>query len=95
MLGSKLSYGTKFAVVSEITWVCSEFDGKHQGCKFWSENVIDSGLKNKGLVHEHLIPKKIIIDKLVELNKPKPIDIQSILDIYCIGVVVTKEEDSC
>lgn len=94
VLGSELSYGTKFAVVSEVTWVWSEFHGKHQGCKHWSEKAKNSGLPNKELIHEHIVPKKVLINTLLNMKNPTPDEIFKYLQDYCIGVVVTKDEDS-
>lgn len=94
VLSADLSYGTKFAVVSEITWVWSEFDGKHQGCEYWSEKALASGLPNNQLVHEHIVPKKILIDSIMNYVEKSPEAIYKYLDRFCIGAVVTKEEDN-
>lgn len=93
VLNADFSYGTKFAVVSEITWVWSEFDGKHQGCKYWSSAALQSGLPNKHLVHEHIVPKKVIVDSLMNEVERTPEKIYEFLERFCIGVVVTKDED--
>src|ERR1035437_8238166 len=90
---SELHIGTKLAVVDQIFWVWSEFDGKHAGCKYWSKAAIESGLKNKGLVHEHLIPRKVVREMLLNLDHPFPEAVNDILERLCIGVVVTKAED--
>lgn len=93
VLSSEVSYGTKYAVVHEITWIWSEFNGKHQGCKYWSEKAINSGLTNKELIHEHIVPRKVMISALMNMENPTPDKIFNYLKKYCIGVVVTKEED--
>lgn len=94
VLNADLSYGTKFAVVSEITWVWSEFDGKHQGCKYWSSTALRSRLPNKHLVHEHIVPKKVIVNSLMNEVGRTPERIYDFLERFCIGVVVTKDEDT-
>lgn len=66
-----LRFGTKFAVVDQIIWVWSEFDGKHKGCRYWSEKAIATGSKREGLVHEHVVPRKIIRAKLFALRSPR------------------------
>lgn len=91
---SDLHIGTKLAVIDQIFWVWSEFDGKYAGCKYWSKAATESGLKNKGLVHEHLIPRKIVREMLLKLDNPSPEAVYDILDRYCVGVVVTKAEDT-
>lgn len=94
ILDSELSYGTKFAVVSEITWVWSEFNGKHQGCQFWSKEALQSGFPNKHLVHEHLVPKRVLVDAIIDEIEKTPDSIYDYLERFCIGVVVTKDEDA-
>ena len=90
----KLHLGTKHAVLDQVLWVWSEFDGKHKGCKFWSVAARASGLSSKGLVHEHLVPRKVVRKKLFSLQDPSPEQVHRILDRWCVGVVVTNEEDS-
>lgn len=89
-----LHIGTKLAVIDQIFWVWSEFDGKHAGCRYWSKSATESGLKNKGLVHEHLIPRKIVREMLLNLDDPSPEAVNDILGRFCVGVVVTKAEDT-
>jgi len=91
---SDLHDGTKLAVIDQIFWVWSEFDGKHAGCKYWSKAATESGLKNKGLVHEHLIPRKIVREMILNLEDLSPEAVNDILDRFCVGVVVTKAEDT-
>lgn len=90
---SELSYAAKFAVVSEVTWVWSEFHGKHRGCPYWSKKALEGDRNPKKLIHEHAIPKKMLIGWLMNMKSPSPEDINSLLSKYCIGVVVTKPED--
>lgn len=52
---SDVSYGTKFAVISEITWVWTEYYGKYDGCKYWSEQALNFKSDTKKLIHEHLV----------------------------------------
>ena len=88
-----LRHGTKFAVLDQIIWVWSEFDGKHDGCRFWSNEALQSGSKRAGLIHEHLVPRNIIRSKIFALEMPDMHSIKCILEGTCIGVVVTKTED--
>jgi hypothetical protein len=93
LLDSHLHTGTKLAVVDQIFWVWTEFEGKYKGCNFWSKEAISSNLKDKGLVHEHLVPRKIVREQLLALPDKNPDAIRSFLDNILIGVVVTKGED--
>jgi hypothetical protein len=93
VLRSSLHYGTKYAVLSEVTWVWSEFNGKYVGCKYWSKAAWRLRGGDEKLVHEHLVPKKEIIGQLVQLKNPSPESVREVLERFCIGVVVTAEED--
>ncbi|MFC5049110.1 hypothetical protein ACFPK9_00560 [Rubritalea spongiae] len=93
MQDPNLHIGTKLAVIDQIFWVWSEFNGKHKGCRFWSQEALDSGLENKGLVHEHIVPRKIVRERLRSLDDKSPDSIYQLLEQFCIGVVVTKAED--
>jgi hypothetical protein len=70
VLQSSLSYGTKHAVLAEVVWVWSEFDGKYTGCPHWSRAAAaarEAGEKARSFVHEHVVPKRIIIERLFAL----------------------------
>jgi hypothetical protein len=47
-----------------------------------------------GLVHEHLIPRKIVREMLMNLKDPSPEAVNEIFDRFCVGVVITKTEDT-
>lgn len=96
VLKSSLHYGTKFAVLKEVTWVWTESSGKFIGCPYWTDAAVRRFKRERsqnGLRHEHVVPKKVVIDMLLNLEKPTPELVRAILDKYLIGVVVTKEED--
>ena len=94
---SRLSYGTQFAVLYEVIWVWSEFDGKHKGCKHWSKKALKAQSEGRSmteLIHEHLVPRKLLIKELFEMSDPSSKKIYEYLNEYCIGVIITKDEDS-
>lgn len=92
VLCSDLHYGTKFCVLSEATWVWSEFYGKHKGCPWRSKKAMNiEDLRT--LIHEHAVPKKELIEKLFELKSPSPRKVFNLMEKFCIGVLITKEED--
>jgi hypothetical protein len=70
VLNSSLRYGSRFAVLSEAMWVWTEFNGKYDGCEYWSEEASKVRDQQKMLVHEHIIPKSIVIHRLEALPKP-------------------------
>jgi hypothetical protein len=97
VLNSNLHYGSKYAILSDATWVWTEFEGKYVGCEYWSEAAwnIRSRLKERPnpLVHEHVIPKGIVIKRLLELPDKTADSVNELMAKYCIGAVVTKAED--
>lgn len=94
VLNSNLHYGTKYAVLSEATWVWSEFGGKYNGCEHWSEAAWAVRGEQKMLVHEHIVPKSIVIERLLQLLKPTPDSVNDLLTSYCIAAIVTRDEDA-
>lgn len=60
-----LSHGTKHSVIDHVIWVWSEFNGKYAGCQHWSEEAKILGANSKELVHEHLVPRKVIREKFL------------------------------
>jgi hypothetical protein len=90
----ELHVGTKHAVVDQVLWVWSEFDGKHSGCKYWSKKAVASRSRREGLIHEHLVPRKIVREKLFALRTKTPQSIRRTLTTWCVGVVVTEAEDA-
>lgn len=97
ILKAPVRYGTKYAVLSEVMWVWTEFCGKYRGCRYWSKTalMVYQRDRNKAkLKHEHVVPKKVVIEMLFALDQPTPENVRSILDTFLIGVVLTPEEDA-
>ena len=96
VLASHLSYGTKYAVLADATWVWTEFYGKIRGCPHWSKMAImqDKVNPRAKLRHEHAVPKKVVIELLMNLEPPTLDRVWDILNRFLIGVVVTPEEDA-
>jgi hypothetical protein len=90
---STLHLGTKQAVVDQALWVWSEFDGKYAGCPRWSECARKSGLNGKGLIHEHVVPRKVVRAKLYAIRKPTAGSVYRVMQYWCIGAVILKSED--
>lgn len=96
VLNCTLSYGTKMAVLNDILWVWSEFDGKIKGCKYWSveaKKLYDQDNKAK-LIHEHLVPRDVLRQLIITSEDKSPEFLYSLLNEFCIGVVVSKQEDN-
>lgn len=51
------------------------------------------GLKRKDVIHEHVIPHSIVMNKLLELDPLTDENIMSVLNKYYIICIITKEED--
>ena len=94
ILSAPVSYGTKFAVLADVVWVWSEFNGKIEGCPFWSRSAARRKSDRKQLMHEHAVPKRVVVEMLFSLKVPTESSVHTVLNHYCIGVVVTREEDA-
>jgi hypothetical protein len=90
-LNSDLSYAAKSSVIDIVLWNWSGFDGKYEGCPYWSEKAMKN--PDAKLIHEHLVPRSVVFKKLLDLESPDYDQVYSLLETYCVGVVVTKEED--
>jgi len=65
VLNSGLHYGTKYALFDNAMWVWTEFEGKYKGCECWSEAALEFSNDERMLVHEHAVPKKLLINLLL------------------------------
>ena len=95
VLQSPLAYGTKVAVLTDIFWHWTEFTGKYHGCRYWSEAAHARRHRRdvKGLRHEHIVPKKVLLKMLFDLATPSTSAVRAVLDRFCVGIVVIKAED--
>ncbi|KAA6184220.1 hypothetical protein F2Q65_12960 [Thiohalocapsa marina] len=75
-------------------WKHSEADGKIQGCRFWSHEALAAQKRrqSKELQHEHVFPKKQMIELLFDLDSPDLATVRRLLDELNIAAVVTKTE---
>lgn len=94
VLNSSLHYGTKYAVFDNAMWVWTEFEGKYKGCEYWSVAAQGFREDQRMLVHEHAVPKKLLIDLLLSLSSPTPDSVQQMFQNYCKAAVITKAEDA-
>lgn len=105
VLNSQLAYGTKYAALDDICKEWTQFNGKYRGCARWTKFAMmhyclgyKRGLRGKllvqGLVHEHVVPRKVIITEFLDkLQPPTPESVRQIFGKFLIGVVVAKVED--
>jgi hypothetical protein len=94
ILKADVAYGTKYAVLSEATWVWTEFEGKYKGCEHWSKAAKKFRDNPKMLVHEHVVPKSTVIAELWSLPDKTPDSVRRLMDELCKGAVITREEDA-
>lgn len=95
-LKSPLSYGAKYSVLHQVTWEWTEIHGKYLGCPYWSKLALiwyASKKTLKELRHEHVVPKKVVINMLFNLGEPTTDSVGDICHRYLIGMVLTKVED--
>ena len=85
----------------------TEADGKYENNRYWSLRALEyynrKGNRAYKLVHEHIVPRRIIKSELMNLtlydlnfiknNDIKTTKVYEILNKYCIGAVITKAED--
>ena len=93
-LSSEMSVGSRYALLDNICWTWSEFDGKIDGCRWWSRDAVDVRADLKQLRHEHVVPRRVIIHRLLSLPVPDESGVFATLNDWCFGVVVTKAEDA-
>ena len=75
-------------------WKYTEASGKYAGCRYWSVKAASSrATKDAPLRHEHLVPRKILVDMFFKLREDELHKVEELFRRYCIGVVVTAEED--
>ena len=102
ILTAPVSYGTKFAVLKDAMWVWTEFNGKYEGCPYWSGmamiryavNRNKKGKRHIGLRHEHIVPKRVVMEMLDSQNPATPEAVFAICEKFLIAVVITMEEDA-
>ncbi len=103
-----LSMQNTYEIVRDISWSWTDgFGNGYQGCTYWTEaaikqcynvfNIQDCIDKfpylNKGLRHEHVVPKNLFIKYIMEecYKNPEKLD-YDLIDKNLIGCVVTIEE---
>ena len=75
--------------------------GTNVGCRYWSKNAINhylahgiyvvGGKRKRALRHEHVVPRKVLTPILLE--KSSIPQVFSLLSTFCVGCILTKEED--
>ena len=88
---STLSYGAKFAVLKNACWAWTEFDGKYEGCRYWSKKAADDPTAQ--CIHEHAVPRSVVIEMLCALDDATSTKVREILERFLFGVVVTLGQD--
>jgi hypothetical protein len=92
---TSLHRGTKMAVLNDACWRWTTICGKYDGCRLWSRKAIDARKRDPRvkLIHEHAVPKKIVIEMLLGLESPEENQVRRICEGLLHGVVITREED--
>lgn len=101
ILRAPVSNGTKIVVVENAFWVWTEFDGKYEGCRHWTQSALVQYVQNRRtgakrhhrLRHEHVVPRDVLLPMLLKDEPPSAAEIRSIFDELLIGVVVELSED--
>ncbi|AMV18892.1 hypothetical protein [Planctomyces sp. SH-PL14] len=94
---------TKGAVLKRAMWYWTEFDGKHGGCRYWTararrvylkRTTTTRGAWKKQLRHEHVVPRKVIREKLLSLEPPTEDAVRDIFERFVIAAVIHCKEDA-
>src|SRR5205809_546309 len=85
-------------IFKELLWSCTEDtdNGKRYKYKipYWSKKAIqrfESLHSTDNLVHDHMVPRKIITSEIFGLKNQSPAEIFKILKNYCHACIITKE----
>lgn len=95
ILALPLCHKTKVDVINSFLWGWSELFGKYGGCRH-SVKAAEHADKHgqKDLVHDHSVPRKVVTDMILGTTKPTAEQLLAILEEYCEGVIITKDEDA-
>lgn len=103
ILNSPITKGAKYMALNDVCWQWTEFEGKYEGCRYWSEEAIKllKNLKNDNekfkysdyFRHEHIVPRKGLIEKIFNIKNINEEILEKVLNKYLIGVVVTISEE--
>jgi len=91
-------FAVKYAVIHDILWHWTEYDGKYGGNQHWSKKAVDawqSGIRKDFYIEDHVVPRKYFIDFLIR-KTPVEISEHSVKEIFqkhLVSCVITKEED--
>lgn len=103
ILKMDIHYGTKYTVLNDIIWTWTEFYGKYIGCPYWSEEALKKFKKekitnfsecSKVFRHDHSVPRKIILNHLLNVNAIDEEYIHRIFENTVVSVILTKREDA-
>lgn len=98
LMVDKLSVGAKHAVIFEATWLWTEHDGKYTGCAHWSKKALDyvhepEKVKGNILIHDHVVPRNLIIKRLLFGEPMSRNGLHDFLDANLVGGILLKEEN--
>lgn len=75
----------------------TEVSGKYEGNEYWSFVAYEKFAYNQDrayqLVHEHIVPRNIIREKIKNLPKQDSLSLYLLFKRYVIAAVITKDED--
>ena len=90
-------------LLSNVVWYW-DGKGKHKylGVPAWSHEALASYRRNGGvvttkgrgdaLVHEHVMPRKAVVDALLDLDPVSPASVRDLLDRLAVVAIVTESE---
>lgn len=95
VLNGPFSTWAKTSLAQGALWAWSARHGKYEGCPYWSRNALDQFRATgsiSGLRHEHIVPRKLTVAKIMGVSSITREDLRAILETHALGCVVTKAE---
>lgn len=79
-------------------WWVSNAQGKKDDCDLWSEKALSlrqasSDWDKLGLIHEHIVPRKYIQNRLISLEDPTEPNVERLLSLSQVCVVAPDEDE--
>lgn len=104
ILNGPLTYGTKYDVLNMVSWLWTGYNGKYIGCQYWSkealkvfDKLIEKNKKlykkdEKNFIHEHVFPRNISIDKIINIPNLNQKNLEQLFEKYFVGAILTCKE---
>jgi hypothetical protein len=80
------------ALLSHTIWMWTEAAGKYRGCRYWTPAALEIRRERRRLRHEHIVPRKDLIEALHKLADPTPDAVRDLYSRMAMACIVTVAE---